>query len=221
MFQQFVEGKQWEALSAEKMPELTRTVPRLFYFAKLSLITEEMKNVDGAAQTALGNVETLAILRGRMKELSAAASETVKLLYPNVKPDYKTDSPLNPDIFEKIEEFVQSGAIDQLNEKTIPGWDQLVTDQRLLFRLRALQVYFARWQEAEESEAFNEEQVGFTASGQRDTSKLEVKDVADLVQEKIIGRHLQLWFEEAEKSGLTADDPIVQSAQTLISETKK
>ncbi|QQG41824.1 MAG: hypothetical protein HYV90_00730 [Candidatus Woesebacteria bacterium] len=214
-----VDGGNWEALTAEAFPIFSSKQPRPFYLARYGMINAEIQSLSQGPAVGLMDEASQSTLRGRMIELGAAASETIKLLYPNVKPVPQETFPVTPDTIETIEAFVANGAIDQLNEESIPGWDNLAADQRLLYRLSALQTYYDKWQDSANNDSLNEiAPLGFTSTP--DSLVRRVKNVTEVVQEKIIERHLTEWLKEAEELGLN-DNPTVQTAKKLLDSKNK
>lgn len=216
-YKEACEMARWEDLTAEKFPLTVATHARPFYFTRLGLITNEEKTISDSAMAAGEEKGSLAILRGRMKELTKAASETIALLYPHVTPAEEEKVTLTPEAFAKIEDFVNVGAIEQLNEDNIPGWDSLSVDQRLLYRLKGLQVYNADWHGVEEDDSLDEnESIGFAHQTGQDTTTPRIKEVTHLVKQKIVDRHLKMWLGEALEQGLTEENPLVQQVQKMV-----
>jgi len=214
-----VESGNWEALTVEAFPTFSGEQPRPFYLARYGMINAEIQSLSGGPAVGLMDEESQNRLRGRLKELGAAASKTIGLLFPNVKPVFPEASPVSPETLETIDVFVEKGAIAQLNEESIPGWDSLSADQRLLYRLNALQSYYAKWQGGADSDTLDETApMGF--GGSRDSMVFKVKRVTQIVQEKIIERHLTEWLSEAEKLGLDDNNPLVQKAKDIAGKDK-
>jgi len=214
-----MESGRWESLTAEAFPLFSKEQPKPFYLAKFGMINTEIQSLTEAQAIPLMDEGSRGTLRGRLKELGAAASETIKLLYPNVKPASQESSPVTPETIKDIEEFVQDGAIEQLNENDVPGWDSLAPDQKLLYRLGALLTYYSEWHEKADDDTFRESQtMGF--SNQPESLLHQVKRVTEIAQQKIIERHLPEWLAEAKKLGLE-DNPVVKEAQSLIEPSSK
>lgn len=215
-FKEAVEAGRWEDLTAESFPHIVAAQERPFYLNKLGMINEEMKRIAEDAPLMQDQKEALAILRGRIKELGKGASDTVKLLYPNVKPESETPL-VTPEDLGKIEAYVQAGAIDELNSENIQGWDALSADQRLRFRLNAMQVYFSAWESIANDESLDEkEPVGFARLEEKDDTTPNIKNVHKAIEEKVVARHLKEWYDEAKSQGLEENNPMVEATKKLI-----
>jgi len=215
---QLMTNKQWEGLTQASLPLLFQISGRAINFHRLDMITDEMTEISNRMVPAImSNKEMIATLRGRMQELSIAAADTITQLYPNTKKVFDDEHvPVTPESLADIDAYVKEGAVDQLNETNIPGWDGLSADQRLLYRLDALQVYVDRWQEVGEAEEFNEDEpIGFTHS-EKDARSSTAKRISGTVKEKIIQRYLTAWLDEAKELGLDDTHPVVQKTKELI-----
>lgn len=214
-FKRAVEAGKWEDLTASAFPYIVASQERPFYLNKLAIINSEMKQIEENAPMMQEQEDAVAILRGRIKELAKGASETVKLLYPNVKPEYEKQS-IDPQELSKIEAFVQEGAIDQLNDDNIPGWDLLSSDQRLLYRLNAMQIYYSKWNSVAEDNSLDQgDQLGYTQKAEDGKRMPNIKRIHKIIEEKVIARHLKEWFDEAKKEGLDENNPMIMAAKKL------
>lgn len=210
----------WEELTEENFPLTVAAHPRPFWSNKLDIITEEEKRISNNAMSAGGEKLATAILRGRMKELAKAASETIHKLYPQVEP-IENETSVQSETFESIGAFVREGAIEQLNEENIPGWDGLSADQRLLYRLQALQIYSDMWEGVKDDDTLDEgSPVGFERLASGKTSSSRTDQIAKIVREKIIERHLPGWIDEALSEGLTESDELIKQSRKVISTNK-
>ena len=210
----------WEELTEENFPLTVAAHPRPFWSNKLDLIAKEEERISNNVLSAGGDKDTTAILRGRMRELTKAASETIHEIYPHVEP-VENQTSVQPETFKAIDAFVKEGAIEQLNEKNIPGWDSLSADQRLLYRLQALQIYSDMWEGVKDDDTLDEgNPVGFGRQASGKFSPSRTDQIAKLVKEKIIERHLPGWVDEAIKQGLSEDDEVVIQARKAISPNK-
>lgn len=211
---EIMSAKRWEDLTREQFPLMAEIQARPFYFTRLGLINEEMRIISEAAELdSPTEGSALAILRGRLQELGEAASETIKLLYPNVKP-VNEESFLSVEELRTIEEFVQLGVVERLTDE-LPGWKDLEPERRLLYRLEALQIFYSSWQHREDDDSLNEiNPVGFKTAG-IENGISRIKKTVQVAQEKIITRHLDEWLKEADAAGLGEDNEMVKAARKL------
>jgi hypothetical protein len=216
LFGRAVEGQRWEDLTSENFPRLSTAQAKAFYFTKLGIINTEVANINQTVENINLGREALATLNGRLKGLSNAASETIGHLFPDVTPVYEATGPVTPEDFSRIEAFVEGGALEQLNDDVVPGWDKLSHEQRLLFRIRALLVRYSQWQSVAEDQTIDEKNtVGFTKKQTGEITVPDLRRVSQIVQDKIVTRYLNQWLDEARKEGLDLDNPMVKSAQRL------
>ncbi len=210
----------WQEMTTEKFPLTVAAMGKPFWLSRLNLINQELKIVTETAP-ALNpdDADTLARLRGVVKELQAGIAETVKVLYPNVKPVEADPFPVTSDTIDSAQAFAESGSISQLNEESIPGWDSLPAEQRLIFRIKALGVFFGTLDKDAMANTFIKlDSIGF---GNQRTLVDEVRGVLQVMQEKVIERHLPEWLKDAESAGFGPDNPLVIGAKEIVNHQKE